>query len=56
MDTLKNKAWQSFEKSGKISEYLKFKMYERNEMKFEAGEEIGVNKDGRLGDENHEIW
>ena len=55
MDNAKSNAWQAFEKTGKIDEYLKFKACENNEMNFEAGVELGFNQNGRLDNKNQKI-
>lgn len=55
MNTTKNDAWQAFEKSGEILEYLKFKACEHNEMNFEAGEELEFNKNCGFNNKNNKI-
>ena len=55
MNNTKNDAWQAFEKTGNIREYLEFKACEYNEMNFEAGDELGFDKNCGFDNKNNKI-
>ena len=48
-------AWKQFEQTGSIKAYLDYKAQEKNELNFEAGEDFGVNKNGRDSDKRDKI-
>ena len=48
-------AWLLFEQTGNINAYLAYKMQEKNDLNFEAGEDFGVNQNIRDCDTGSEI-
>ncbi|MBQ9756887.1 MAG: hypothetical protein IJW15_00500 [Clostridia bacterium] len=55
MAKIKDLAWQAFEKTGGIKEYLKYKAHSENSFSAEVGEEIGAFEDHRNSDKNDKI-
>lgn len=53
MDDLKKILWATFANTGDINDYLKYKLIERNDLKFEAGEDFGFDKDDGNSDQDH---
>lgn len=47
--------WSAFEQTGTVREYLKFKLFEEEKMKMEAGEEFGFDKDIGNSTEDHPV-
>ncbi|MDO4743803.1 MAG: hypothetical protein Q4A86_00275 [Clostridia bacterium] len=45
--------WSAFENTGSVRDYLKFKLFEEERMKIEAGEEFGFDKNiGNSAEDN----
>ena len=44
MKSYKELLWTSFERTGLVYQYLKFKLFEEEKTKMEVGEEIGFDK------------
>ena len=55
MNNLKHFAWKSFEKTGGVKEYLKFKALDKFQVQIEAGEECGSCKNLRNRAEDHKV-
>ena len=47
--------WTAFKSTGKVRDYLKFKLFEAEKTKVEAGEEFGFDKNIGNSDQNHKI-
>ena len=47
--------WAAFESTGTVKEYLKYKLFEEEKMKMEAGEEFGFDKNIGNSAENHKV-
>ena len=55
MEKFEHFAWCAFEATGGVKEYLKYKALKKDKTDFEAGVEIGVDKNIGNSDKNHEI-
>ena len=55
MGKISELAWKSFEKTGSIKEYLKYKIKTENLEDMEAGAEIGACEDRRNRDKDNKI-
>jgi len=55
MGRIKSLAWQAFEKTGGVKEYLKYKVYDIPDTKLEVGEEFGAFENHRDSDKNQKI-
>ena len=55
MGKIKNLAWQAFEKTGGVKEYLKYKAHGEDKFSLEVGEEIGAFEDNGNRYKNNKI-
>lgn len=55
MGKIQDLAWQAFEKTGRIKEYLKYKAHGENNFSLEVGEEIGAFEDHRNSYKDNKI-
>ena len=55
MGKIKDLAWQAFEKTGGIKEYLKYKTHSENSFSAEVGEEIGAFENHRHSNKNNKV-
>ncbi len=53
MDEFKRSLWDVFASTGDINDYLKYTKHKKNDLKFEAGEDFGFDKDDRDSDQDH---
>lgn len=53
MNDFKQSLWAVFANSGYINDYLKYKLIERNNLIFKAGEDFEFDKDDWNSDEDH---
>lgn len=53
MKNYKDVLWTAFEGTGNVRDYLKFKLFQTEKMKVEAGEEFGTDKNLGDCDQNH---
>ena len=55
MQKYKDILWTAFESTGSVRDYLKFKLFQAEKMKVEAGEEFGIDKNLGDCDQNHQV-
>lgn len=47
--------WLVFSNTGDITDYLRYKLFEKELLTFEAGEDFGFDKDNRNRDKGHQV-